>query len=73
MVTLRELVDNPSKINALRVPADKCYVCHGPIEEHPDEPGYRISGKRVCGDCYYDGIGKLIEKHPIACARVRRG
>jgi hypothetical protein len=44
----------------------KCTVCNKEIrlQCNDDEP-YKISGEPVCRDCYFEGLGKVIEEHPI--------
>lgn len=49
----------------------KCTLCGVDIvlQSSDDKPKY-ISGEPVCDDCYYDGLGKTIEQHPIGSPRV---
>lgn len=50
----------------------ECSICHGPIEEHPDEVK-TIMGSPVCEGCYYEGLGAQVELHPIVSGRVGHG
>ena len=46
---------------------DKCRChpdCKKVIEEHPDETRY-IGKKPVSTDCYFKGLSKHYDKHPI--------
>ena len=71
-ITLKELIENPSKLDALDVGQERCAYCGVLLQE-------TITGKRptpegeACSDCYYEKIGEGIEQHPIVSGHVRRG
>jgi hypothetical protein len=65
---LKDLAENPALLDDLRatVPRPVCALCL----EDSDVVG-RITGG-MCEDCRYDGLGKLVEEHPIPSAGIRR-
>ncbi len=71
-VYLKDLIANPDLLNQLRSHDPKCCACGVVLQE-------TITGKRTtpdgeaCSDCYYEGISKLVERHPIVSAGSRRG
>ena len=55
-----------------RKAAKACYRCKQTLQE--SRTGNRATGYgAACSDCYYEEVGELIEKHPIASARAPRG
>lgn len=69
-IYLKDLIENPDLLDELRVESPKC-ECGGPLHE-PGEKPYSKDGKEVCGGCYYEPLGELIENHPIVSAGIRR-
>lgn len=71
-ISLKELIENPQRLTELELGALKCVYCKTVLQE-------TITGKRktpkgcACSDCYYEQLGRGIEKHPIASPRLRRG
>lgn len=48
-----------------------CSVCsHDIAEVHPDDVA-QVDGRPAHPDCYYDGLGSLMEQHPPGLPRVR--
>jgi len=48
--------------------SSECSKCHNPISEFlqsSDFEPHTIDGKQVCKDCWTEGLGEEIEKHPI--------
>lgn len=45
----------------------ECSYCHRkvPWQEEINERPKHIDGKRVCNDCYFDELGKMIDECPI--------
>jgi hypothetical protein len=69
---LRNLVENPKLLEALRQTQPHCPYCGVMLQ-------VTITGKRptlkgdACSDCYYGLLGEAIEDHPIAFGGSRRG
>lgn len=70
VMTLRKLYNNRNLLTAKL--GQRCADCEEPLQE-------TITGKhstrrgQVCSDCYYEELGKSIERSPIVSMRVRRG
>lgn len=47
----------------------ECRKNHAPfgvdLNTNESKPVYTIDGKATCEDCYFSGLGDLIEKNPI--------
>ena len=71
-VALRDLIDDPRKLDDFQLGRQHCANCDVLLQE-------TITGKRkspkgdVCSDCYYELIGAEVEAHPIATPGLRRG
>lgn len=71
-IRLKELIESPERVDSLLRAQATCVYCGVKLQE-------AITGNRkaplgrACSDCYYEEIGKLIESHPIASGKVRRG
>ena len=69
---LKDLAENPKLLEELRAQQPSCKVCGVVLQE-------TITGKRsvpggyACSDCFYEVLGEVVEKHPIASAGTRRG
>ena len=49
----------------------KCFYCAVTLQE--TVTGNRRVGKhRTCSDCYFTEFGKVLKKHPVITARIRR-
>lgn len=59
---LKDLAADPSLLDDLRdrQPKPVCKECACPLHH-----GF-------CQDCYHEGVGKLVEEHPIVSAGIRR-
>ena len=42
-----------------------CSSCGHSLDIMDKQGGHKIEGKLVCGDCYFDGVGDLIDEYPI--------
>jgi len=69
MISGKEFMNMTPEQIAKLFPVPRC-DCGEEITEHPDE-WYRISGRAVCSDCYFNGLGEIIEEHPIYVPRRR--
>jgi len=63
---LKKLIENPSfldySLSNLKSP-----------EDADERYSHTYSGSPIKADKYYDSLGKLVDKHPLASGRVRRG
>ncbi len=51
-----------------------CPQCQRPKNHHPDEDEqFTVAGNSVCENCYYEGLGEIVEKHPITSPRSGHG
>lgn len=71
-LTLRDLIADPSKIEALRPPVEKCSVCGKKLQETITGKHYTRDGV-MCSDHYYQKLGEGVEGYPIAAGGARRG
>jgi len=46
-----------------------CPLCKRRYQAHGER--YRIGDQEVCESCYFDGLGELVEAHPIGGGRRR--
>jgi hypothetical protein len=68
-IPLKKLIKHPELLSN---EGPVCAVCHILLQETITGKR-RIGDKEVCSDCYYEKLGELVEEHPIATGRVRRG
>lgn len=47
-------------------------TCGAPLGPRVDGEHHRVDDVEVCAHCYYEGLSKLLDEHPIGCARPIR-
>lgn len=62
-VSAKDLLEKPEILQGWINDARKVNLC--PICKENQAGDLRIDGHRVCEDCYYEGLGELVEKSPI--------
>lgn len=72
-ISIEALMADPSLIDALDFPAQKCVECGVRIQESITGKRYTTDKGCTCSGCFYQEMGAEIESHPIAVGRIRRG
>jgi hypothetical protein len=71
---LRDIANNRSLLKLAPEKQKPCFVCKIPLQETLTGKHHVGNGHDcMCSDCYFDGLGAVIDASPVSAGRVRRG